>query len=271
LATGGKNWWNYSLDRSIDEYLAGGVPPAKLLLGVSYYGAEWVTESLKTPSEALKFIRYLPYRDIKKVPQVGFAQPKEDAEGMSNFHVYRDNNNNYRQIWYDDSLALSKKYDFVISKKLAGVGIWALGYDNGYPHLWQALANKFAVPEEKPKSIANANMISRFMSSASTIARNPSSILKSSGAIFSLLAIFFGAGIGVYMMIYRYGCQWSRAFNMILKSGVALMIVCFLCLVLLLFKFFSAETALWAMGAFLLGIIVFLLMTRNYLSERELP
>lgn len=269
LGTGGKNWWNYSLDRSIDEYIAGGVPPAKLLLGVSYYGGEWVTESLKTPSEALKFIKYSTYRDIKK--SRGFAPPKEDAEAMSNFHVYRDNNNNYRQIWYDDSLALTKKYDFVNAKKIAGVGIWALGYDNGYPQLWQALASKFAVPEEKPKPAVNPSTIGQFMTKITTIARNPAAALKSGGVIFSLLAIFFGAGIGAYALMYRYGCQWSRAFNLIIKSGVALMIVCVVCLMFLLFKVFSAETALWAMGAFLLGIIVFVLISRSFLIEKDVP
>ena len=49
----------------------------------------------------------------------------------------------WRQCWYDDSLSLSHKYQFAIDNQLAGVGIWALGYDNGYDDLWGALYDNF--------------------------------------------------------------------------------------------------------------------------------
>jgi spore germination protein YaaH len=52
------------------------------------------------------------------------------------------------QLWYDDSISLSHKYDWVKNKKLSGVGIWALGYDHGDTELWELLANKFGEKEE---------------------------------------------------------------------------------------------------------------------------
>jgi hypothetical protein len=39
--------------------------------------------------------------------------------------------------------SLRKKYDQVIRRNLAGIGIWALGYDDGYQELWDLLAEKF--------------------------------------------------------------------------------------------------------------------------------
>ncbi|GIT57317.1 MAG: hypothetical protein Ct9H300mP18_07460 [Candidatus Neomarinimicrobiota bacterium] len=56
---------------------------------------------------------------------------------------------NWFQTWYDDSLSLSKKYDFAISKKLGGVGIWALGYDEGYDELWNALMKKWELNQHR--------------------------------------------------------------------------------------------------------------------------
>ena len=35
------------------------------------------------------------------------------------------------------------KYDFAISKNLKGVGMWALGYDEHHPELWDLLRTKF--------------------------------------------------------------------------------------------------------------------------------
>ena len=55
---------------------------------------------------------------------------------------------------------MSKKYDFIISKNLAGIGIWALGYDDGYDKLWNALGEKVGVksPPSTPEAISISSM-----------------------------------------------------------------------------------------------------------------
>ncbi len=42
------------------------------------------------------------------------------------------------------STAWGKKYDQVLRRNLAGIGIWALGYDDGYTELWDLIAVKFS-------------------------------------------------------------------------------------------------------------------------------
>src|SRR5262249_38085962 len=49
----------------------------------------------------------------------------------------------WRQGWYDDPLSLGAKYQRALREDLAGVGIWALGYDGPGPELWGALADAF--------------------------------------------------------------------------------------------------------------------------------
>ena len=66
---------------------------------------------------------------------------------------YHYNNNGWNQGWYDDSLSLSLKYDFALFNDLKGVGIWALGYDDGRPELWELLHAKFGDTAAADKAI----------------------------------------------------------------------------------------------------------------------
>ena len=55
---------------------------------------------------------------------------------------------------------LCQKYDFIISKNLGGIGIWALGYDDGYDQLWNALGEKIGAksPPSTPEAITVSNL-----------------------------------------------------------------------------------------------------------------
>ena len=55
-----------------------------------------------------------------------------------------NNSENWNQVWYDDSLSLSIKYNFAKQANLAGVGIWALGYDNNSTKMWGSIRDQFA-------------------------------------------------------------------------------------------------------------------------------
>ncbi len=271
LTKGGGNWWNHGLDKSIDEYIAFGVKPEKILLGVSYYGAVWITKGLEVPSEARKFVKYMPYKNIRD--EMGAASAGEDASSMTNFFAYRDNNDNYRQIWYEDSLSLAKKYDFVISKKIGGVGIWALGYDHGYPQLWQVLAAKFA-PQAPTKALNPAQamgMFSRFMQGIKRFAANPTISLRSPGLFFPLLGVFFVSALAFYYLIQRYSCQFKRTTTLVLQGGLFVILLLLACLFFIGFQLFSFNIAMMIALSFVLGVLTFVMLTRRWLIEKELP
>jgi hypothetical protein len=69
--------------------------------------------------------------------------PQYDPVSMTNYHFMEFPDSTSVECWYDDEYTLNKKYDFALSKKLKGVGIWALGYDNGYTALWTLIDKKF--------------------------------------------------------------------------------------------------------------------------------
>ena len=62
---------------------------------------------------------------------------------MSPRLTYTENNNTY-QIYYENETSLGLKYDLVNESGLAGIAIWALGYDGQFPNLWNLLPEKFS-------------------------------------------------------------------------------------------------------------------------------
>ncbi|WP_143519958.1 glycosyl hydrolase family 18 protein [Reichenbachiella sp. 5M10] len=270
----GNYWWDYNLQSALDEYSAEGIPFGKTLMGLPYYGAEWKTHSLKFPSKVKQFMKYPMYRDVKR--KYGDLPCCEDEGSKSKYYVYRDADNDYRQLWYEDSLSLSKKYDWIIEKGLGGVGIWALGYDNGHDELWRLLAAKFAHTglEEKTARMGNffsrysprriMMMLMRIIKDPTYLARNPRPLLSIFGAIsgVSLLGFFF---------IYRYGYRISRSFNVAIKGTIVLLVLVLIGLIFLAMKFSVAGQLLYMTIGFVLGGVIIMLISRRFLREVELP
>ena len=49
-----------------------------------------------------------------------------------------------KEIYFDDSFTLSKKYEFAMNSDLKGIGVWALGYDDGRTDLWNIIDEMFS-------------------------------------------------------------------------------------------------------------------------------
>ncbi len=56
---------------------------------------------------------------------------------------YSFENDGWYQCFIDDVYSMGEKYDIVNRRDLGGIGIWALGYDNGYTDLWDLIDQKF--------------------------------------------------------------------------------------------------------------------------------
>ncbi len=129
--------------------------PYKLILGVPYYGPQWETGNSNEGSSIISYVAAKRFRD---------AQPLADIYGLKWSNTYKNSwisyksGSVYNQIWFDNDSSLSLKYDLAISKKLKGVGMWALGYDGSRNELWDLLAKKFVIPvgvkeEEKIQNV----------------------------------------------------------------------------------------------------------------------
>jgi spore germination protein YaaH len=131
---------SYNVSRTIDTYLAGGVAPQKLLLGVPWYGLDWPVQnnSRKAPATGTA-LSVLYYNAEPKA--LLFGKMFDQTTRVPWFSYL--NGPTWHQVWYDDSLSLAQKYALVNSRTLRGIGIWALSYDAGRSEIWAGIRSAF--------------------------------------------------------------------------------------------------------------------------------
>ena len=130
----------YDLEYTIEDYIdKTNGQLDKLILGLPYYGYDWpvLSSNINAISTGL-----------------GVAKTYDQANNMANIYgnSYNESSNapwisynisNWQQCWYDDSLSISTKYQYAKENSLAGVGIWALGYDNNSDAMWGSISDQF--------------------------------------------------------------------------------------------------------------------------------
>jgi hypothetical protein len=122
-------------------------------MGIPYYGLEYIVEknSWEDKNGSVRSGAIATYRSITD-PKYddwhnGDTIQWDSGEKMT-WYKYRwydpVTGSDYCQGYYDDARSLAAKYDFVYSEDLAGIGIWALGYDEGRSELWNIMRDKFS-------------------------------------------------------------------------------------------------------------------------------
>jgi len=177
---GAGRYAGYDIRTMIKDYLAY-VPPQKLILGVPYYGFNWAKADEEILAEREELLRKteqksedgaaeggngesketevdLPrnnntvtqtYSDIMEIIETREKEKKSGAlswDELAQVPVYRylDNETGKeRTIYFENQKSLEVKYELAKEFELAGVGIWALGYDTDRPELWNLLNEEF--------------------------------------------------------------------------------------------------------------------------------
>ncbi|MFH1565827.1 MAG: glycosyl hydrolase family 18 protein [bacterium] len=141
------NKYDYDLTQMLEDYKKVS-DPNKLILGVPYYGYNWVVEdespnSTRIPgSDVLGFSISQNYAQIESSGNRTTDKWDEEAK-VPYFTYYSDETGSIRQVYYENADSLREKYKFAKSENLAGVGIWALGYDEDKKELWEVLREEF--------------------------------------------------------------------------------------------------------------------------------
>lgn len=134
--------YDYSLSRSVSYYLNAGIPSSKLILGLPYYGREWETTSnvvLANTTGANVYSR--TYRFVKDNASGFYINPVSNTRSSSTGYIFQ-NAGTWRQCWISEADNLKDRYELVHRRNLRGIGIWTLGYDDGYQELWNAINEK---------------------------------------------------------------------------------------------------------------------------------
>jgi spore germination protein YaaH len=132
--------------------------PQKLILGLPYYGYEWITSDGQARAQIISNEGSTFYHEYKSgVDNYGAIW---ESQSQSPWYRYFDGNDWY-QIWCDNDSSLGLKYDLAQSNNLKGIGMWALGYDNTRLELWYELYNQFGgtelLPPGKPENFRVAS------------------------------------------------------------------------------------------------------------------
>ncbi|MBB78985.1 MAG: hypothetical protein CL844_08290 [Crocinitomicaceae bacterium] len=133
--------YNYTLSRSITYYLDKGCPKNKLVLGLPNYGYEWSTLDLSVPSSTLGSGVARTYSYVKNNISGNYSSMNHFWEDNSFTDIFMFNNGENRQCIISLDSAWIKRLNHVRQTGIAGIAIWALGYDNGYNELWDIIEN----------------------------------------------------------------------------------------------------------------------------------
>jgi len=275
--TSGEIWWELTVEKTVLEYKASGIKSKKFILGLPYYGAEWQTKDLTFPSQAQGFTDYYTYREIRRKFHNIAGQLDEHSKSM--YQVYRGQNGKYYQVWYEDTTSLGLKYDLIKANQFGGVGIWALGYDNGYPDLWKLLANKFAfwnaqiqqlaALEEEKKEGSGFKKVMKFIKKA---AKNPMAVLTSPGPLIKLLAGMFGGFLITLLVVMKMAKKMKKTMMVGAKGGMIGMVFAMIVIVTLMMKFLTGNEVKFLFIGFFIGAIILFMLTYKYIiRDKDLP
>lgn len=134
--------YNYTLSKTTTYYLDQGCPKNKFVLGLPYYGYEWPTTNLTIPSATTGSgtARTFSYVMNNTSGNYSLGNHTWDADSYTDIYAFNSGGNKQCFITLEDGF--NKRLDLVNQMDIAGIGIWALGYDNGYNQLWNAINNK---------------------------------------------------------------------------------------------------------------------------------
>ncbi len=125
-----------SVTKSIDS-LKGRVPYEKVILAIPLYGYEWQTYTKEQGSYTIAgsgaLASYKRVRDL--IDSRDDVAISYDKDSMSPRLVYTQSGA-IKQIYYEDEKSIQSKLDLVHDADIAGIALWALGYDGTYIEPW---------------------------------------------------------------------------------------------------------------------------------------
>ena len=144
------NWVDTTMD-----YIRTVVDPGKLLLGIPAYGRDWVTKidgSCPVSATAAKVtsrrnpLMSAAFQNASKAGQIPVwnAVAHEYTYSYVESYAGADANgvnvrcNVYRNAWFGDARSIGERAKLAVDKGLAGIAMWALGYEDAAT--WDAIA-----------------------------------------------------------------------------------------------------------------------------------
>jgi len=145
------NGYDRNLSRSTTFYLAKGLPESQLVLGLPYYGREWASTSFNFNAATTAQGTPVIYSTLRNNSNGYYSTANHSYtnSGRSDRHTFYRGGNPI-QSYINREQSMRERLDFINKRGLAGMGIWALGYDNGYSNYWNAIEDYMTNCYEDP-------------------------------------------------------------------------------------------------------------------------
>lgn len=141
---GGKDLWDTDINQNLREFLLK-VPREKILLGIPFYGYEWQVESRSAQSNTYPDSgRTASYERVQEILEQADQLQVEvnwDDTALCPYLSYVEDGEVY-MIYYENPTSLSYKLEYVNQLDLAGIAIWALGYEGSTRELWDEVGKR---------------------------------------------------------------------------------------------------------------------------------
>ncbi|MBW7868687.1 MAG: T9SS type A sorting domain-containing protein [Brumimicrobium sp.] len=135
--------YNYSHSKSVTYYLNLGVPKEKLVLALPYYGRSWQVTGFPLPASTVSGTAVsVVYSTVKDNANGYYSTANRNfaADTRSTYYNYYSGGNP-RQCFITEENDMRERLDFIRKRDIGGMGMWALGFDDGYPDFWNAISD----------------------------------------------------------------------------------------------------------------------------------
>ena len=140
---GGNELWNHDINHYLKTFL-NQVSNRQILLGVPFYGYEWQTVSRS--SQAQTYPDTGATASYERVQSI--LADKTKLKVTENWHesalapylTYIEDGKTY-VVYYENAKSLAYKLEYAKQLDLAGIAIWALGYEGTSRDLWDPIKN----------------------------------------------------------------------------------------------------------------------------------
>lgn len=137
-------WLNEVIKYSLDR-----IPPAKILVGIPFYGYQWCTGSSDScQSQALTYTQ-VQSRLNQYHPVIEW-----DQTAKTPWYAFTDSAGQTNVVHFENSQSFSAKIDLIKSYSLAGIAIWRLGNED--PENFEVIRQKIAPKAMPPQNLTVA-------------------------------------------------------------------------------------------------------------------
>jgi spore germination protein YaaH len=140
---------DYDLNTMVKDFLSQ-IAPNKLIFGVPYYGYNWVVENGEKYAKRIEGTEEIGFSEsqvydkiMKDTAALGLNIMWDEAAQVPYYTYISPETGSTRQVYFENAQSLKKKYELVKKSNLAGIGIWALGYDGDRTELWNLIYDEF--------------------------------------------------------------------------------------------------------------------------------